>query len=94
MKLSELTYAYLQSIGLSRAHIHTDCSDGLRLFENQSQFDKAKEDLLAAYGDVNLIITPEADWFDRIKIDDAKWQADYDELCRQKLEWCNRYGAD
>jgi hypothetical protein len=94
MKLSELTYAHLQSIGLSRAHIHTDCSDGLRLFENKSQFDKAKEDLLAAYGDVNLIITPDADWFDRIKIDDAKWQADYDEFCRQKLEWCNRYGAD
>lgn len=94
MKLSELTYAHLQSIGLSRAHIHTDCSDGLRLFESQSQFDKAKEDLLAAYGDVNLIIDPAADWFDRIKIDDAKWQADYDEYCREKAAWCSKYGAD
>lgn len=94
MKLSELTYAYLQSIGLSRAHIHTDCSDALREIRNERELEEAKAKLSAAYGDVNLIITPSADWFDRIKIDDAKWQADYDEYCRQKLEWCNRYGAD
>lgn len=94
MKLSELTYAHLQSIGLSRAHIHTDCSDGLQQFDTQDSFDRAKAGLMAAYGDVNLVIDPAADWFDQIRIDDAKWQADYDEFCRQKLEWCNEYGAD
>jgi len=29
MKLSELTYDYLCSIGLSRAHLHTDTTDVL-----------------------------------------------------------------
>ena len=94
MKLSELTYDYLQSIGLGRAAMHTDCSDALRQMANESQLEDAKSDLIAAYGDVEISVHPEADWFDQIKIEDEKWQADYDEYCRQKAAWCNKYGCD
>lgn len=94
MKLSELTYDYLQSIGLGRASMHTDASDGLRGMCNEYQFEQAKQDLMAGYGDVNIIITPDAEWFNKIKIDDAKWQADHEEFCRQKGEWCKKYGAE
>ena len=94
MKLSQLTYSYLCSIGLPGAHMHTDSSDALRSLHNEYQFEKAKEDLMAGYGDVNLIIAPDAAWFDQIKIDDAKWQADHEEFCRRKAEFCQKYGCD
>jgi len=94
MKLSELTYEYLLSIGLTQAYMHTDCSDALRSMYNEYHFEKAKQELMASYGDVNLIITPEAEWYDRIKIDDARWQADYEAFCEEKAEWCRKYGAD
>lgn len=94
MKLSELTYEYLQSLGLSQAHMHTDASDSQRYLYNEYQFEAAKQELMSAYGDVNIIINPDADWFDRIKIDDAKWQADHKEFCQRKAEWCNKYGCD
>lgn len=94
MKLSELTYEYLQSIGLSRAHIHTDCSDALRLFNNQYQFESAKQDLFGRYGDVDLIITPDAEWYNRIQIDNEKWREDHEAFCTEKAAWCAKYGAD
>lgn len=95
MKLSELTYEYLQSIGLGRVYMHTDCSDALRFFGSQTQFEKAKQDLFDNYGDVELIISPNAEaWFDKIKIDNAKWQRDYDEYCADKAAWCAKYGCD
>ena len=94
MKLSELTYEYLQSIGLQNAHMHTDCSDGLRSMHNEYHFNDAKSVLMANYGDVNLIINPDAAWFDQIKIDDAKWKADHEAFCRQKGEWCKKFGAE
>ena len=93
-KLSELTYAYLQSVGLSRAHIHTDCSDGLQQFSTKDSFDLAKASLMAAYGDVNLIIDPAADWFDQISIDDEKWRADHEAFCREKAAWLKGFCCD
>jgi len=94
MKLSELTYEYLQSLGLSRAYMHTDCEDGLRSMHNEYHFNEAKRELMANYGDVNLIINPDAAWFDRIKIDDAKWQADHEAFLKEKAEFCRKYGAE
>lgn len=94
MKLSQLTYEYLQSVRLYRAHIHTDCSDALREFCNPEQFELAKQALFEKYGDVTIEINPKADWFDRIKIVDEKWQADYDKFCRDKAAWCSKYGSD
>lgn len=94
MKLSELTYEYLQDVGLGRAHIHTDCTDSLRLFDCEFQFERAKADLMLAYGDVDIKVDLSADWYDRIKIVDAKWQADYDKFCREKTAWCSKYGSD
>ncbi len=94
MKLSELNYSNLCALGLSRAHIPTDCSDSLRLFESQDQFEKAKQDLFDKYGDVDLIITPDAVWYDRIRIDDAQWQRDHAIYCANKAVWCAKHGCD
>lgn len=94
MKLSELTYEYLQSLGLSRSHMHTDCSDALRQMADEIQFNKAKADLMLNYGDVEVSIHPDADWFDQIKIEDEKWQAEHDEYINVKQEWCRKNGSD
>lgn len=94
MKLSELTYEFLQSVGLSEVSMHTDRSDALRSIGGVHSFENAKAELMEKYGDVNLIINPDAAWFDQIAIDDAKWKADHDEYCRDKAEWCRKYGCD
>ena len=64
------------------------------LFDRPEQFERAKQALLEKYGDVTIEINPEADWFDRLKIIDEKWQADYDKFCRDKAAWCRQYGSD
>lgn len=94
MKLLELTYEYLQSIGLRNAYMPTDCSDELYSMHNEYHFDVAKSVLMANYGNVNLIINPNADWFDRIRIDDAKWKEDHEAFCRKKGAWCKKNGAE
>ena len=94
MKLSELTYEYLQSIGLPNAHMHTDRTDALRSMHNEYHFNQAKQDLMAGYGDVDLIINPEGAWYEKIVIDDAKWRADHEAFCKEKAEFCRKYGCD
>lgn len=94
MKLSELTYKYLQSIGLPRAHMHTDASDALRELYNAYQTEKAKEELSAKYGDVDLIITPDAVWYERIVIDNEKWREDHEAFCKEKAAWCRQNTAE
>ena len=94
MKLSELTYSYLQSVGLGRAYIHTDRTDCLRQFDCKSQFECAKADLMRLYGDVTIEVNPDAIWYDRIKIVDSNWQTDHDGFCRMKAAWCKQYGSD
>lgn len=94
MKVSELTYDYLQSVGLPKTYMHTDSGDSLRQMANEFQLEKAKSDLIAAYGDVEISVHPGADWFDQIKIEDEKWQADHDDYCNKKAEWCNKNGCD
>ena len=94
MKVSELTYDYLLSVGLPKTFMHTDRSDSLRQMANESQLEKAKSDLIAAYGDVEISVHPDADWFDQIRIDDAKWQSDNENYCNEKAEWCNKYGCN
>ena len=76
------------------ASMHTDCSDALYLMASESQLEDAKSDLIAAYGDVEISVHPEADWFDQIKIEDEKWQADHDEYVRVKQEWCRENGSE
>lgn len=93
MKLSELTYEFLESIGLTKAHMHTDRSDALRCLYNAYQTEDAKKELAEKYGDVNLIINPSAVWSRQIVIDDAKWQADFDAYCKAKGEWCRKHGS-
>ena len=94
MKVSELTYDYLLSVGLPKTYMHTDRSDALRQVAHESQLEKAKSDLIAAYGDVEISVHPDADWFDQIKIEDEKWQADYDEYVNVKQEWCRKHGCE
>ena len=94
MKLSELTYDYLLGIGLGSASMHTDRSDALRSLYDEYQFEQAKQELMARYGDVNLIIDAGAVWYDQIKIDDAKWREDHEKFCEEKRRWCDRYGSE
>ena len=94
IKLSELTYEFLQSVGLSEANMHTDRSDALRHIGGVHSLETAKNQLMEKYGDVDLVITPEAEWYDQIVIDDAKWQEDHDKYCRDKDEWFRKYGCD
>lgn len=94
MKLSELTYEFLESIGLTKAHMRTDHSDSLRCIYNAPQTEDAKKELAEKYGDVNLIIDPDAVWSQQIRIDDAKWQEDFDAYCEAKAEWYRKWGCD
>lgn len=94
MKLSELTYEALQSVGLSLAHMHTDNSDAMTVIANQDGLDRARMELASRYGDVEITINPDADWFDRIKISDPKWKEDHEKYCRDKAAWCAKYGSD
>lgn len=94
MKLSELTYEYLQSVGMSTAYMNYDCEDALRQVSSAETLDLVKQELSAKYGDVDLIINPKAAWFDQIKIDDEKWQADHESFCKKKAAWCAQYGCD
>ena len=94
MKLSELTYEYLKSVNIPIAHIHTDCSDALRQIGNNEALEAAKEELMQSYGDVEIVVCPYSPWYDRIKIMDAKWQADYADYCRRKAAWCSKNTAE
>lgn len=94
MKLSELTYEALQSAGLSLAHMHTDNSDAMTVIADQAGLDRARMELASRYGDVEITINPDADWFDRIKISDPKWREDHEKYCRDKAAWCTKYGSD
>lgn len=94
MKLSELTYEALQSAGLSLAHMHTDNSDAMTVIADQDGLDRARMELASRYGDVEITINPDADWFDRIKIVDQKWREDHEKYCRDKAAWCTKYGSD
>lgn len=94
MKLSELTYEALQSVGLSLTHMHTDKSDAMTVIADQADLDRARQELASHYGDVEIIINPDADWFDRIKISDPKWEEDHKKFVRDKAAWCTKYGSD
>lgn len=94
MKLSELTYEALQSAGLSLAHMHTDESDAMTVIASQDGLDLARQELTSRYGDVEITINPDADWFDRIKISDPKWKEDHEKYCRDKAAWCAKYCSD
>lgn len=94
MKLSELTYEFLESVGLTRVSMPTDCSDALLSVSNEATLEMAKSELSGRYGDVDIIVNTDAEWFDQIKIDDAKWQADFDRFCKRKAAWCSKNGAE
>lgn len=94
MKLSEVTYEYLESVGLGNTYIHTDCSDVMRCIPNAFHWEHAKKEIAEKYGDVELIITPGAVWHSQIVIDDDKWRKDNRAYCAEKAAWCAKYGCD
>lgn len=93
-KLSELTFESIVSVGLKGVAMPTDCSDCVSIIDNEGQFDRAQKELMARYGDVDIEVNPEADWYDRIKIIDEKWKADHKKYCDDKAAWCSKYGCD
>ena len=94
IKLSELNCEFLASLGMTRAHMHTDEKDCMRCLYDDHQTEAAKAELNAKYGDVDLVITPEAEWYDRIVIDNEKWREDYEAYCKEKAAFCAKYGCD
>ena len=74
--------------------MHTDCTDALRFIHSQERLEKAKAELTAAYGDVEISVHPDAGWFGRIRIEDPKWKADYEDFCNRKAEWCRKHGSE
>ena len=94
MKLSELTYEYLESIGLGQVAIHTDCSDALRMVRDREEFEQVKNGISSVYGDVNMIVNPAGYWYEQVVIDDAKWREDHAKYCEEKAAWCAKYGCD
>lgn len=93
-KLSELTFESLVSVGLKGVAMPTDCSDCVSIIDNEGQFDRAQKELMARYGDVDIVITPDAAWYDRLRIDDRKWEEDHKRFVEQKAAWCAKYGCD
>lgn len=94
IKLSGLTYEFLESVGLSEVSMHTDCSDVLLNIRCKDALESAKKELMDGYGDVDLVINPEVAWSRQIWIDDAKWQADHEAFCKEKAAWCAKHGCD
>ena len=94
MKLSELTYEYLKSVGLCRAHMHTDRTDELRVISGKMTFEIAKKCLYQKYGNVELSIDPAAPWYARIVILDERWKQDHDMYMSKKANWISRNGCD
>jgi len=79
---------------MPRASMHTDCTDALRQMYSEEQLERAKAELMAAYGDVELLISPDEAWFKQIVIDDPRWQADYEDYCNRKADWCRKHTSE
>ncbi len=94
MKLSELTWDVLQSMGLSRVSMNTDRSDAMCSIGSEASLEYAKEKLMSGYGDVLITVDPSAEWYDQIRIDDPKFQAEHQAYLEDKGRWCSRYGCD
>lgn len=94
MKLSELTYEWLQAIGIETPHLRVEAEDKLRRIFCAEDLEGAKAELADKYGDIYIIVNPDEAWFAQIKNDDAKFKADFDKFCKEKAAWCARYGCN
>jgi hypothetical protein len=92
-KLSELTFDEIMSILGEKDHfnMHYDESDAMRHIGNEASFEQAKKQLMDKFGDVMMSINPEAEWFDKVKIEDEDWkraEAEYDRAKDEFLAGC------
>lgn len=94
MKLSELTYDYLQKVNLGRCYMPTDQSDALRLVASEAGLEDVKQKLIEKWGDMEVEVKPDANWFDRVTIKNEAFNAAQEEYCRRKAAWCAKYGCD
>lgn len=88
-KLSELTFDEIMSILGEKDHfnMHYDESDAMRHIGNEASFEQAKKQLMDKFGDVMMSINPEAEWFDKVKIEDEDWKRAEAEYDREKDEF-------
>ena len=94
VKLSELTYDMLQELGLPNVSMPCAATDALRSIGSEMSLERAKKELGEKYGDVDLIINPNAEWFDVIKIDNPKFNEDLNRFENDKGDWCRKYGSN
>lgn len=94
-KLSEFTYNDIaEFLGSNHFNMHYNSSDALRHINCETSFSDVVESLIKSYGDVNIVVTRGVYWFDEVKIDDAVWEKDYNDFCKAKQAWCDKYGCD
>lgn len=95
MRISELNYDTIaRMLGECRFNMPEDESDALREISSEKDFSKAKKKLMDHFGDVEISIHPDAPWYDKVKIEDEKYKAAFDEYCNKKSKWCEEYGCD
>lgn len=95
MKISELTFEGISSkLGKNHFSMHYDASDALMDIYNSFAFERAKKNLMSKFGDVEVTIHPEAEWYDNVRIEDEKWKEASKAYIDEKAAWCAKYGCD
>ena len=95
MKLSELNYDKVCSmLNKKKFCMHYDASDCLRDIYTEKGFEEVKSQIMDRYGNVEMSVNSGSYWWDEVKIEDKKWNEDYDDFDREKQAWCNKYGCD
>lgn len=89
MKLSELK---LEDV-LGK-HMHENEQDYMVYVGSQEGLDRIKAKLTAKFGDVDIVINPDEDWFNVVKITSQNWIDAFMEFGRIKQAWCDKYGCD
>lgn len=95
MKFSELNYDKVCSMLNKKSFcMHSDESDCMRDVRHENDFEDVRKKITDKYGDVEISVNPGTDWWDEVKIEDEKWNEDYDAFCKDKQAWCDKYGCD
>jgi hypothetical protein len=95
MKISELTYDdVVKILGTDEFHIHTDEEDGQLEIRNTVLWNSARTRLMNKFGDVEISLHPDGEWFDKIRIEDDGWKDAHKKFQDEKQAWCDKYGCD
>lgn len=97
MKISEMKFESVLKVLGQTDHFGMSYkpNDEAVILYSQSGLDHVKKWVMARYGDVEVELHPEADfWANKVVIKDEKFQKDLDKFNKEKSEWCKKYGCD